>query len=105
TSGALSPRWSIPIAEGRRVLSAMARSTVKFLKQQGQFNTRIAALVGCDRHTVARILAEPTDPPRRRRRDGSLESRRPALGSWVEAEIAATRVLGVAREECPASRN
>jgi hypothetical protein len=45
----------------------MARSTVKFLKQQGQFNARIAAVVGCDRHTVARVLAEPTTLPRRRR--------------------------------------
>ena len=30
------------------MLTAMARSTIKFLKQQGQFNTRIANLVGCD---------------------------------------------------------
>ena len=51
------------------MLSAMARSTVKFLKRQGQFNTRIAALVGCDRHTVARVLAEPTDPPRQLARE------------------------------------
>ncbi len=36
----------------------MARSTIKFLKQKGQFNTRIAGVVGCDRHTVARVLAE-----------------------------------------------
>jgi transposase len=77
----------------------MARSTVKFLKQQGQFNTRIAALVGCDRHTVARVLAEPTDPPRRRRRDCSLESRRPALQSWLEADIPTTRMLELARED------
>jgi transposase len=77
----------------------MARSTVKFLKQQGQFNTRIAALVGCDRHTVARVLAEPTDPPRRRRRDGSLGSRRTALESWLEAEIPTTRMLELARED------
>ena len=39
----------------------MARSTIKFLKQQGQFNTTIAGLVGCDRHTVTRALTEPTD--------------------------------------------
>jgi transposase len=77
----------------------MARSTVKFLKQQGQFNTRIAALVGCDRHTVARVLAEPTDPPRRRQRDSSLESRRTALESWLEAEIPTTRMLELARED------
>jgi hypothetical protein len=54
----------------------MARSTIKFLKQQGQFNTRFAELAGCDRHTVARVLAEPTKRPRRRRRRGrgTLES-------------------------------
>jgi transposase len=81
------------------VLPAMARSTVKFLKQQGQFNTRIAALVGCDRHTVARLLAEPTDPPRRRQRATSLEPRRAALESWLEAEIPATRMLELARQD------
>jgi hypothetical protein len=81
------------------VLSAMARSTVKFLKQQGQFNTRIAALVGCDRHTVARVLVEPTDPPRRRQRDSSLASRRAALESWLEADIPTTRMLELARED------
>jgi transposase len=77
----------------------MARSTVKFLKQQGQFNTRIAALVGCDRHTVGRILAEPTDPPRRRQRDSSLASRRVALESWLEADIPTRRMLELARED------
>lgn len=25
----------------------------------GQFNTQIAKLVGCNRHTVARVFAEP----------------------------------------------
>jgi transposase len=76
----------------------MARSTVKFLKQQGQFNTRIAALVGCDRHTVARVRAAPTPPPRRRR-DSSLASRRAALVSWLEADIPTTRMLELARED------
>ncbi len=47
----------------------MARSTIKFLKQQGQFNTRIAALAGCNRHTVARVLAAPS--PRSRRAAGA----------------------------------
>jgi transposase len=77
----------------------MARSTVKFLKQQGQFNTRIASLVGCDRHTVARVLTEPTDPPRRRQRDSALESRRAALESWLETDIPTTRMLELARED------
>jgi transposase len=77
----------------------MVRSTIKFLKQQGQFNTRIAGFVGCDRHTVARVLVEPTDPPRRRQRDSSLAARRAALESWLEADIPTTRMLELARED------
>jgi hypothetical protein len=77
----------------------MARSTIKFLKQQGQFNTRIAGLVGCDRHTVARALGEPTDPPRRRRvRPGALDTRRAALLSWIREEVPVTRMLELARQ-------
>jgi transposase len=76
----------------------MARSTVKFLKQQGQFNTRIASLVGCDRHTVARVLVQATDPPRRRR-DSSLGSRRAVLAGWLEADIPTRRMLELARED------
>jgi transposase len=77
----------------------MARSTIRFLKQQGQFNTRIAALAGCDRHTVARVLGEPTDRPRRRQRESSLEPRRAELASWLEANIPITRMLELARED------
>src|SRR3989454_2206168 len=77
----------------------MARSTIKFLKQQGQFNTHIASLVGCDRHTVARVLTEPTDPPRQRQRASSLETRRAALVSWIAEEIPTTRMLELARQD------
>lgn len=78
----------------------MARSTIKFLKQQGQFNTRIAGLVGCDRHTVGRVLAEPMDPLRRQRvRPGTLDTRRAALLSWIREEIPTTRMLELARQD------
>jgi len=77
----------------------MARSAIKFLKQQGQFNTRIAGLVGCDRHTIARVLTEPTDPPRRRRRAGRLDARRDAVLSWIETDIPTTRMLELARQD------
>ena len=77
----------------------MARSTIKFLKQQGQFHTRIAALVGCDRHTVTRVLTEPTDPPRRRRRAGRLDARRDAVLSWLDTDIPTTRMLELARQD------
>jgi len=77
----------------------MARSTIRFLKQQGQFNTHIASLVGCDRHTVARVLTEPTDPPRQRQRASTLETRRAALVSWIAEEIPTTRMLELARQD------
>jgi transposase len=77
----------------------MARSTIKFLKQQGQFNTRIASVVGCDRHTVARVLAEPTDPTRRRQRASTLEGRRDAVLSWIAEDIPTTRMLELARQD------
>ncbi len=77
----------------------MARSTIKFLKQQGQFHTRIAALVGCDRHTVARVLTEPTDGPRSRQRASTLEERRAAVRSWIAEAIPTTRMLELARQD------
>ena len=78
----------------------MARSTIKFLKQQGQFNTRIADLVECDRHTVARVPADPPEPPRGRgRRPGVLEPQRDALVSWIREEIPTTRMLELARQD------
>src|SRR5262245_38799323 len=88
----------MPLAEGRRVVTVMALSTIKVLKQQGQFNTRIA-VVGCDRHTVARVLAEPTDPPRRRRRASTLDTRQDAVLSWIAEDIPTTRMLELARRD------
>ncbi len=78
----------------------MARSTIRFLKQQGHFNTAIAHLVGCDRHTVSRILGEPVTPPRRRRsRPMALEARRAELLSWVREGIPIRRMLELARQD------
>jgi transposase len=78
----------------------MARSTIKFLRQQGHFTTTIAGLVGCDRHTVARVLGEPGAPPRRHReRPGSLASRRSALVSWLREGIPTQRMLELARRD------
>jgi hypothetical protein len=64
----------------------------------GQFHTRIASLVRCDRHTVARVLTEPTDPPRRRQRGSTLEARRAAVRSWIAEAIPTTRMLELARQ-------
>jgi hypothetical protein len=77
----------------------MARSTIKFLKQQGQFDTRIASLVGCDRQTVAGVLTEPTDSPRRRQLASALEPRRLAVLSWIAGAIPATRTLELAQQD------
>jgi len=82
------------------VLTAMARSTIKFLRQQGHFTTTIAELVGCNRHTVARVLAEPVAPPRRHReRPGTLQGRRAELSSWLREDIPTRRMLELARQD------
>ncbi len=44
----------------------MASSVIKLLKEKGLFKIRIAALSGCDRNTLTRVVAGPVDPPRRR---------------------------------------
>jgi len=82
------------------MLTAMARSTIKFLKQQGQCNTTIAEVVGCDRHTVARVLQEPVDPPRhRRRRPSPLDQWRAELTSWLREGIPIRRMLELVRSD------
>lgn len=82
------------------MLTTMARSTIKFLRQQGHFTTSIAEWVGCDRHTVARVLAEPAEPPRPRRdRPGTLAGRRAALVSWLREAIPTRRMLELARQD------
>ncbi|MCI0372252.1 MAG: IS21 family transposase [candidate division NC10 bacterium] len=81
------------------MLTAMARSTIKFLKQQGQFNTSIAALVGCDRHTVARVLEGPGDPTRRRPRPASLDRWRAEVTSWLKEGIPVRRMLELLRQD------
>jgi transposase len=48
---------------------------------------------------VARVLTEPTDPPRRRRRPGALDDRRAALLSWLAEDIPTTRMLELARQD------
>ena len=75
----------------------MARSASRFHKQQGQFNTRIAELVGCDRHTIARVLGE-TAPPRRRVRRSTLDGQREELLSWLREDIPTQRMLELARQ-------
>jgi transposase len=76
----------------------MARSAIRFHKQQGQFNTRIADLVGCDRHTVARVLDEASPPRRRRTRRAALDAQRAELLSWLAEDIPIQRMLELARQ-------
>lgn len=82
------------------MLTAMARSTIKFLKQQGQPNTTIADLVGCDRHTVARVLREPIEPPRRRRpRPSPLDRYRAELATWLQQDVPVSRMRELVRQD------
>lgn len=81
------------------MLSAMARSTIRYLKQQGQPTTRIAELVGCDRHTVTRVLTESAPPGRRATRASPLDRWRAELTSWLERPLPVSRMLELVRED------
>ena len=54
------------------MLDFMERSTAKLLKKRGNSNTEIARILGRDRKTVGRALAEPTDKTYQRSERGSL---------------------------------
>ncbi len=76
------------------MLSVMARRPITYVKQQGQPNTAIAALVGGDRHTIGRVLGAPVDPPRRRAGRGSArEGWRAELASWLARDLPVRRML------------
>src|SRR2546425_8556921 len=53
------------------MLRAMARSAVHYLKKRGLTDVAIAAQVGCERRTVARVVRQPIDQAYQRRGQAS----------------------------------
>jgi len=78
----------------------MARSTIHYLRKRGLTRTAIAGQVGCERHTVARVLAQPVDhryarPPR----SSPWAHWEPTVVGWLEADLPVKRMLELARAD------
>jgi transposase len=78
----------------------MARSTIHFLRKRGMTQAAIAAHVGCERRTVARVLDQPVDHryPRRTPRS-AWASWEPVIGEWLDAKLPIKRMLELARAD------
>src|SRR5207249_12235091 len=82
------------------MLRAMARSTIHYLRKRGLTRRAIAGQVGCERHTVARVLAQPVEhryarPPR----SSPWAHWEPTVVGWLEAGLPVKRMLELARAD------
>jgi transposase len=85
------------------MLRAMARSAIHYLKKRGLTDVAIAAQVGCERRTVARVIQEPTDHAYRRRAQPSrLAHWDPTVTAWLDAGLPIKRMLELARADAMA---
>src|SRR3989449_7937321 len=82
------------------MLRAVARSTIHYLRKRGLTRTAIAGHVGCERHTVARVLAQPVEHRYARlARSSPLAHWEPAVVGWLEAALPVKRMLELARAD------
>src|SRR5207253_1747409 len=82
------------------MLRAMARSTIHYLRKRGLTRTAIAGQVGCDRHTVTRVLGQPVDHRYARpARSSPWAHWEPAVVGWLEADLPVKRMLELARAD------
>ena len=73
------------------MLRAMARSAVHYLKKRGLTDVAIAAQVGCERRTVARVVRQPVDHAyQRRSRPSRLAQWDAAVTAWLDASLPIT---------------
>lgn len=82
------------------MLTFMDRSTIYYLKQRGCPNVEIAAVVGCHRDTVARVLREPRDKaPTPRQRTSRVAVFDAQIAQWLEANLSVRRMIELARAD------
>src|SRR2546427_7160000 len=82
------------------MLRAMARSTIHYLRKRGLTRRAIAGQVGCDRHTVARVLGQPVDHRYARpARSSPWAHWEPTVVGWLETELPVKRMLELARAD------
>jgi len=82
------------------MLRAMARSAVHYLKKRGLTDVAIAAQVGCERRTVARVVRQPVDHAyQRRSRPSRLAQWDAAVTAWLDASLPIKRMLELVRAD------
>src|SRR5438128_319106 len=82
------------------MLRAMARSAVQYLKKRGLTDVAIAAQVGCERRTVARVVRQPIDHPyQRRSRPSRLAAWDASVTAWLDAGLPIKRMLELVRAD------
>lgn len=78
----------------------MDRSAVKALRKRGKSLREIAAIMGCDKDTVQRVLASPSAKRYERNSTGSSVDRyRDSIIDWIKGEVTVQRMLELARED------
>jgi len=72
----------------------MARSAVHYLKKRGLTDVAIAAQVGCERRTVARVVRQPVDHTyQRRSRPSRLAHYDASVTTWLDGGLPIKRML------------
>lgn len=82
------------------MLRQIERSAIKRLAERGQSQRAIAQELDDSRMTVALALAEPIEQvPAKRERTSIADPYRPQIERWLEAGLAAVRMLELARSD------
>ena len=78
----------------------MDRSAVKALRKRGKSMREIAAIMGCDKDTVQRVLTSPSAKRYERDATGSSVDRyKDSTIDWIKDEVTVQRMLELARED------
>lgn len=84
------------------MLNAMARSAIQYLKKRGLTDVAIAAQVGCERRTVARVVQQPiAHAYQRPAKPHRLALWDQQITAWLDAGLPIKRMLALARAEAP----
>lgn len=82
------------------MLDFMERSAIKLLKKRGNTDTQIARVLGRDRKTVRKALAEPADKELQRPKRGSvIDPYEDKILQWMQEGIPVTVMLERVRKE------
>ena len=82
------------------MLRFMERSAIKLLKKRGKSNREIAKLLGRDRKTIARVVAEPTDKQSSvGKRSSVVDVYEPQIRQWISQGLPVAVMLSKVRSD------